>query len=462
MKYCPKCGNPMNDDALFCTKCGNKYTESPQREKNHKKHQFFYCWKKSNNPLKYLVFFIPIAILLFIIINSTICFHDWQIATCTKAETCLSCRKEKGEPLGHVWIEATCENAKYCETCKKIDKKPLGHTFIGTDCTRDGYCSRCNKKESAYGHIWTEATCENAKHCSVCGYVEGSPLEHEWIEPTCETARTCSLCDKIEGEPLEHSWIEATCLLPKTCSLCDKKEGSALGHVFGDWKVSKKATCGSDGIEKSTCSVCSEERTRSINKTGEHIFGDWRVRNNPTCTVNGARVKTCTVCKQQKVEGIEATGHDFKDDIIKEATYYEAGTKGLKCSKCGKEDGSTYTYQSFYKTKLSSIFSDYRKNEISAKEKYEDMYIEFTATIREIEASGSFSSIFSDYGTIKFEINNGTWLTDDAYCTIKDKTQLENAKELSVGQKVTIKGKINYASYYSSFIELRIDIIEIV
>ena len=27
MKYCTKCGAPMNDDALFCPKCGNKVEE---------------------------------------------------------------------------------------------------------------------------------------------------------------------------------------------------------------------------------------------------------------------------------------------------------------------------------------------------------------------------------------------------------------------------------------------------
>ena len=27
MKYCTKCGAPMNDDALFCPKCGTKVEE---------------------------------------------------------------------------------------------------------------------------------------------------------------------------------------------------------------------------------------------------------------------------------------------------------------------------------------------------------------------------------------------------------------------------------------------------
>ena len=29
MKYCYKCGNPMEDDMLFCQKCGTKVLEQP-------------------------------------------------------------------------------------------------------------------------------------------------------------------------------------------------------------------------------------------------------------------------------------------------------------------------------------------------------------------------------------------------------------------------------------------------
>lgn len=25
MKYCAKCGNPMDDDMMFCQKCGTKF-----------------------------------------------------------------------------------------------------------------------------------------------------------------------------------------------------------------------------------------------------------------------------------------------------------------------------------------------------------------------------------------------------------------------------------------------------
>lgn len=36
MKYCAKCGAPMNDDALFCSKCGAKFEEVVEQKQEEK------------------------------------------------------------------------------------------------------------------------------------------------------------------------------------------------------------------------------------------------------------------------------------------------------------------------------------------------------------------------------------------------------------------------------------------
>lgn len=55
------------------------------------------------------------------------------------------------------------------------------------------------------GHKWIDATCTEAKTCSVCGKTEGEPLGHDWIEstPNYQQSKTCSRCGETEGEPLE-------------------------------------------------------------------------------------------------------------------------------------------------------------------------------------------------------------------------------------------------------------------
>ena len=77
----------------------------------------------------------------------------------------------------------------------------------------------------------------------------------EWVvtkEATCTDTgvktKTCE-CGETQTEALTiipHIWVDATCEKAKTCSACQATEGEALGHVWVD------ATC-----EKAkTCSVC--------------------------------------------------------------------------------------------------------------------------------------------------------------------------------------------------------------
>ena len=72
------------------------------------------------------------------------CTHDWQAATCTKAETCKLCDKINSAELGHSWQAATCTTAKTCTRCKQTSGTALGHT------TTTGKCTRCNTNFSAW------------------------------------------------------------------------------------------------------------------------------------------------------------------------------------------------------------------------------------------------------------------------------------------------------------------------
>ena len=140
--------------------------------------------------------------------------HSYTDATCEEDAKCTVCGKVLQEAYGHVWVDATCEKAKYCKECKETEGNPLPHTEVidkGYDatCASDGltdgsHCSVCNEviKEQTIiksnGHSWVEATCLEAKHCSVCGNVEGETLDHDFIES--ENGTICSLCNKDEIE----------------------------------------------------------------------------------------------------------------------------------------------------------------------------------------------------------------------------------------------------------------------
>lgn len=59
-------------------------------------------------------------------------------------------------------------------------------------------------------------------------------LGHSWKEATCTEAKTCTVCKKTEGNAKGHQWEEATCTEAKTCTVCNKTEGSAKGHDFAE------------------------------------------------------------------------------------------------------------------------------------------------------------------------------------------------------------------------------------
>ncbi len=76
-------------------------------------------------------------------------------------------------------------------------------------------------------------------------------------------------------------------------------------HTFGEWEVTKPATCVTTGIETRRCEVCGETETQEIPRT-DHTWDEGVITKEPTETSNGARLYTCTICKANKSEIIPA------------------------------------------------------------------------------------------------------------------------------------------------------------
>lgn len=185
--------------------------------------------------------------LLYCLVPSASCEHEWQEATCTTPKTCVKCGKTEGGLLDHEWQDATCMAPR---------------------------------------------TCKN------CGATEGDVVDHEWQEATCTEPKTCKVCGKTEGEPLGHKWAEATCTEPRTCSVCHETEGEPLGHTLENITVEKEATCSEAGLESGVCSVCGETVEQEI-PMKEHTPGDWVITEYPTEYTKGTRVRYCDVCGQE-------------------------------------------------------------------------------------------------------------------------------------------------------------------
>ncbi|MCD7828669.1 MAG: dockerin type I repeat-containing protein, partial [Clostridiales bacterium] len=118
--------------------------------------------------------------------------------------------------------------------------------------------------------------------------------------------------------------------------------------------------------------------TETIAATGAHTYGDWVVTKEATCTDAGSREKTCSVCGNTTTEAISALGHDYIKTVVA-ATCTTAGYTSYTCSRCGNTyvgDRTSATGHSFDEngvctvcgyTKVDSIsFVDTSTNTVNA------------------------------------------------------------------------------------------------
>lgn len=200
-------------------------------------------------------------------------------------------------------------------------------------------------------HIYTDATCEAPRTCTLCGKTEGTATEHSFLAATCEEPKTCEHCQKTEGSPLEHTWQSATCESPKTCTACGKADGSPLGHKWSNTSCTQDKTCKVCGVYE----VASGHNwnTDMCEKTpvcldcyfmGEKINHNWE---EATCLT----AKNCTHCG--KVSG-EALGHKWIVNTCKNPKVCQ------RCNESSTEDlPHRWVYQGCEEERLCNICLSY-------------------------------------------------------------------------------------------------------
>ncbi len=96
-----------------------------------------------------------------------------------------------------------------------------------------------------------------------------------------------------------------------------------------------------------------------------------------------------------------------------------------------KNNSSKKEYQ---KVDLQTIIDELKDNALRAESKYQNAYIEFTGKISNIDSDGSYISVEPTYAD--------EWNFDTIMCYIKSSDQKNFILEKSVGDQVTIKGKV--------------------
>ncbi len=188
----------------------------------------------------------------------------------------------------------------------------------------------------------TYAKAQGHTFAHVCVYGEWSVT----TAATCTTAgvrtRTCTAanCSEKQTEAIpalgHTAGAAATCTTAQLCTVCGAEVAPAAGHTYGEWTVTKEATCTETGSRTHKCTVCGEEVTETIEKAahtpGEaatcktaqictvcneeiapidpaaHKYGEW-TETKPTCTEDGSRTRTCEICGGSQTETNKALGH---------------------------------------------------------------------------------------------------------------------------------------------------------
>ena len=208
------------------------------------------------------------------------------------------------------------------------------------------------------------------KHCSVCDAIDETTVAIAKTECLRHWTVTKEVL-RMKREGLHGRWKyetipaaghaygdwtvtkEATCTedgsKEKICANCGDKITEtipAAGHVWEDeYTVDMEASCAEEGSESIHCSVCDaiDETTVRVIPKKEHAYGDWTVTKEATCTEDGSREKVCTNCGDKVTETIVAIGHIWEDEytVDKEATCSEEGSESIHCSVCDAIDETT-------------------------------------------------------------------------------------------------------------------------
>lgn len=108
-------------------------------------------------------------------------------------------------------------------------------------------------------------------------------------------------------------------------------------HTWGDWQVTRKATCAEEGERVRACSVCGNRETEKIQKTGEHSWGEWKTTAEATCTLEGKQTRTCKECGKTQTQSVSPLDHKWSSwKVVNEPTCTENGKQQHSCERCGK------------------------------------------------------------------------------------------------------------------------------
>ena len=186
----------------------------------------------------------------------------------------------------------------------------------------DGTNAKVNEQQTIMDELMNEWDEMEVDFCSHI-WKDGETL----LEPTCTEAgkkqKVCENCGKlleVEIPALGHNYEN------RVCTRCGEKEPGCENHTFGDWVITKNATCVAEGSKKRTCTVCGVEEVETIPTTGHK----W---------ANGK----CTVCGEALVIGANINYHEYISESGGTVSASYTSTKTARGSTDASDSNATYS-----------------------------------------------------------------------------------------------------------------------
>ena len=189
---------------------------------------------------------------------------------------CDICLEERTVELEHTYDNACDVQCNVCHTIRETEP----HKYTN-DATCDEYCDICNaKRDNTPAHTYSNgADCD--PDCQLCGGVRETTIEHKFsnnCDPTCnrncgfrrtpqpciydnDCDSTCNECN-TKNRDVDHEYDNAC---DASCNRCGSS-GVPSKHVYGEPKVTVKATEKRDGVQTVTCEHCGKSETQLIPK----------------------------------------------------------------------------------------------------------------------------------------------------------------------------------------------------
>ena len=254
--------------------------------------------------------------------------NHWRKPTCDDTNN-LWDQADIADLAEHTWVEATCTEAKTCSVCQATVGQPLGHTGGTATCQRQAVCTRCDESYGDYAAHDMTAKVTSSKYRVSLADCQGPAVYYY----SCNICGTAARETFSFGEKNKNNHISAEL---------------AYDGLGGDMHAKTHVCCGADaGIEAcsggtatcqdlASCQHCGLE----YGMHGDHLFTRENARSvavvQATCETSAVYRYFCEYCDEpgsdtDVYEAGEPLGHLKKTD----ATCTDKAT----CSRCNKEYG---------------------------------------------------------------------------------------------------------------------------